>query len=495
MSSSCECSQLFAIAPTGIVGLGGMLVALTKPGRERTPGLLAAALLVLALAVVIWLEGVYLPSSIQTTSIFGAGFLTDPFTWFFTVAILAGALITVLLSLGQLTTLGIASSPEFYGLLLMTTAAAIVLVGAGELITLFIGLEALSMGLYCLCGSAISSRRSVEGALKYFILGSFSSAFFLYGISALYGVGGSTELAVIAEQLPNANRALASLGIGLVLVGVFFKLGAVPFHFWAPDVYQGAPTPVTAYMASVVKAAAVAMAMRLLWTAFGDPVVVTWWSGFTWMVALLTMIGGNIIAVRQRNVKRMLAYSSIAHVGYMTAALLAPSGQYGGGPAILFYVVVYSLATFGAFAVSMVITGSKVDSADADDIGLFSGLGKRSPALAATMSLFLLAMAGLPPGVVGLVGKFYLLSAVVNTHYLGLAIIAGLCSAVSCYYYLRVVMAMYFQAPANDAAQAIPVSASIRLVLAAMVGLSLLIGLAPSPLYNRAQAVLLTLSR
>lgn len=495
MNSACECSQLFAIAPTGIVGLGGMLVALGRPGRERAPGIMAAGLLLTALVIVLWLEGIYTPSLTEKGPIFGAGFLPDPFTWFFTVAILAGSLITVLLSLDRLSALGIASSPEFYGLLLMTTASAIVLVGAGELVTLFIGLEALSMGLYCLCGSAVSSRRSVEGALKYFILGSFSSAFLLYGVSVLYGVSGSTELAVIAQKLPEANRALGSLGIGLVLVGVFFKLGAVPFHFWAPDVYQGAPTPVTAYMASVVKAAAVAMAMRILWIAFGDPVVVSWWSGFVWTVALLSMVGGNIIAVRQRNVKRMLAYSSIAHVGYMSAALLAPSGQYGGGAAILFYIVVYSLATVGAFAVSMVITGDRVESSDSDDITLFAGLGKRHPAIAAVMTIFLLAMAGLPPGVVGLIGKFYLLSAVVQSHYLGLAIVAGLCSAISCYYYLRVIMAMYFQAPSSSSARDVVVSSPIRLVLGITVALSLFIGLVPSPLYTRAQAVLLSLSR
>lgn len=493
-------SHLVTILPTAIAGLGGMILALMPRGSERKPAVLAGLILLLALAAGLFGESAYGGASLGVVggvrSVLGAGFLPDPVTWFFTMLVLLGTVITVVMSFGQLERLGIVAAPEFYGLLLMTSASAIVLVGAGEMVTLFVGLEALSMGLYCLCGSASASRKSVEGALKYFVLGSFSSAFLLYGMAVLYGSVGSTELAVIARMLPTAGQTLSAVGIGLVLVGLFFKLGAVPFHFWAPDVYQGAPAPVTAYMASVVKAAALAMAIRLLWTAFGDPVVTSWWVGFAWTVALLTMVVGNVVAVRQRNVKRMLAYSSIAHVGYLSAALLTSAEQYGGGAALLFYIVIYSVVTFGAFAVTMVVTGDRVDTPAADDISMFSGLSKRHPLLAAAMTLFLLTLAGLPPGVVGLVGKFYLLSAVVKGQYLGLAIIAGLCSAISCYYYLRVVMAMYVQEPSEETpAATVKTPFAARIVVAAMVLVSLVLGIVPSPLYNRAQIVMSSVFR
>lgn len=493
-------SQLVTVLPTAIAGLGGMLLALLPRDAERRPAVLALLLLLLAFASVIFGEWAYagapLNGGTAAQTILGPGFLADPITWFFTILVLLGTAITVVMSYGQLERLGIVAAPEFYGLLLMTSASAIVLVGAGEMVTLFVGLEALSMGLYCLCGSASGSRRSVEGALKYFVLGSFSSAFLLYGMAVLYGSVGSTELAVIAKTLPTSGQGLAAIGVGLVLVGLFFKLGAVPFHFWAPDVYQGAPAPVTAYMASVVKAAALAMAIRLLWTAFGDPVVMSWWAGFAWTVALLTVVGGNLMAVRQRNVKRMLAYSSIAHVGYISAALLTSAEQYGGGAALLFYIVIYSVVTFGAFAVTMIVTGDRVDTPAADDISMFSGLAQRHPRLAAAMTLFLLTLAGLPPGVVGLVGKFYLLSAVVKAQYLGLAIVAGLCSAISCYYYLRVVMAMYVQEPSEETPRAdVSTPFAARLVVAGMVVVSLVLGIMPAPLYNRAQVVMSSVFR
>lgn len=493
-------SQLVTILPTAIAGLGGMLLALLPRGPERRPAVLAGVVLFLACVAAFsgeWAYTGYVQNGgVVPRALLGAGFLSDPVTWFFTILVLFGTLITVMMSFGQLERLGIVAAPEFYGLLLMTSASAIVLVGAGEMVTLFVGLEALSMGLYCLCGSASGSRKSVEGALKYFILGSFSSAFLLYGMAVLYGTVGSTELAQIAQVLPNSGQSLAAIGIGLVLVGLFFKLGAVPFHFWAPDVYQGAPTPVTAYMASVVKAAALAMAIRFLWTAFGDSVVVSWWVGFAWTVAVLTMIVGNVIAVRQRNVKRMLAYSSIAHVGYLSAALLTSAEQYGGGAALLFYIVIYSIVTFGAFAVTMVVTGERVDTPAADDISMFSGLAQRHPLLAAAMTLFLLTLAGLPPGVIGLVGKFYLLSAVVKAHYVGLAIIAGLCSAISCYYYLRVVMAMYVKEPSEETPEAsMTTPPAVRLVIIGMAVISLVLGVVPAPLYNRAQVMMTSVFR
>ncbi len=486
-------TQWVAVIPTAVLGLGGMVLALAPRGEERIPAFGALALLLVALSVPFLFEGGYTAgvgaSGVLSAGLFGAGFLHDPVTWFFTVLVLTGTLVVVAMSFGRLKSLGISSSPEYYGLLLMTSASAIVLVGAGELITLFVGLEALSLGLYCLCGSAVSSRRSVEGALKYFILGSFSSAFLLYGMSVLYGVTGSTELAVIARELVSVRQIPAIFGVGMILVGVFFKLGAVPFHFWAPDVYQGAPTPVTAYMASVVKAAALAMAMRLLWIGFGHVEVAGWWLGSAWTVALLTMIVGNIVAVRQRNVKRMLAYSSVAHVGYMTAALLTPGARAAGGGALLFYIVAYSVVTFGAFAVTMAVTGDRVDQPSADDISSFAGLSRTNPRIAAAMTLFLLTLAGLPPGIVGLVGKFYLLSVVVQSHFVGLAVVAAICSAISCYFYLRVISAMYVQQATDVTPPHFVSPLGTRIVIGSMVAASIILGVSPSFVHNRAQAV------
>jgi NADH-quinone oxidoreductase subunit N len=288
-----------------------------------------------------------------------------------------------------------------------------------------------------------------------------------------------------------SERVVAAAGIGMVLIGVFFKLGAVPFHFWAPDVYQGAPTPVTVYMATVVKAVAVSMALRLLWGAFGSEVVAGWWVGFVWTVAVLTMVVGNLVAVRQRNVKRMLAYSSIAHVGYIAAGLLTSTEQYGGGAAILFYLIVYSIATIGALTLVMVVTGDRVNEPDADDLALFSGLNTRHPWLAAAMTLFLLSLAGLPPGVAGLIGKLFLFSSIVKGEFLGLAVIGGLCSAISCYYYLRVVMEMYVKPPSeNVASGSYPRRAGANLIILVMTILSLAIGLFPGRIYDRGQIVL-----
>ena len=483
-------SQLVTVLPTAIAGIGGMILAMSQRGGEKRHAFFAGIWLILALLFLIINQNYFVALQGSSNSILGVGFLSDPFTWFFSILILAGTIVTVVLSYGQLEILGIKATPEFYGLLLMTTASAIVLVGAGEMTTLFVGLEALSIGLYCLCGSATNSRRSVESALKYFILGSFSSAFLLYGMAIIYGTTGTLSLSEISSKLPESSHLVASVGIGLTLIGVYFKLGAVPFHFWTPDVYQGAPAPVTAYMASVVKMSALAVAIRILWTTFGNPVLFSWWIGFAWTVSALTMIVGNVVAVRQRNVKRMLAYSSMAHVGYMTAALIAPSNQFGGGTALLYYIVIYSVVTIGTFAVTMIVTGDRTDNPEADDISLFTGLSYNHPRLAAIMTLFLLTLAGLPPGIVGLVGKFYLLSSIVQKGFIGLSIIAGLCSVISCFYYLRVIVAMYFQTPATELNLNKPVSFSIKMVIVSMAMISLLIGIFPNYLYSRVAVVL-----
>ena len=251
-------------------------------------------------------------------TIFNGVMYADPLSWYFTMLILGGALLTLLFSYEQLPSENVDSPSEFYSLLLMATAGAILFVSSAEFITLFLGLEIMSMALYCLCGSALTVRASSESALKYFLLGSFSSAFLLYGFAFVYGMTGSFNIVEIAQRIPQANPIAMRFAVGLILVGLVFKLGAVPFHFWAPDVYQGAPTPVTGFMACVVKASAVGVILRVLWQGFPDAAQMFFWGHVLWLVAVLTMVVANLIAVRQKNVKRMLAYSSIAHAGYLT---------------------------------------------------------------------------------------------------------------------------------------------------------------------------------
>jgi len=418
--------------------------------------------------------------------VFGS-FYADPVTWYFTVLMLLGTLLSVLLSSGKLYQEKIDSPAEFYSLLLMSTAGAVLFIASSDLIMMFLSLEIMSMALYCLCGAALTVRVSSESALKYFLLGSFSSAFLLYGFSFLYGLTGSFSLEAIALAAPNVNETVLKFALGLCLIGLLFKLGAVPFHFWAPDVYQGAPTTTTAYMACVVKAAAVGVLIRFLWVCFGD--VLPYWSNTIWIVSVATLLIANVIAVRQKDVKRMLAYSSIGHAGYLCMPLLAPEAQFGGGSAILFYLIGYTLMTMGAFAVVLLVGNANSSDQNPTSLDRFKGLGKRNPILALTMSLFLLSLAGLPPGMIGLLGKFYIFSSAVKAGFVGLTIVAALCSAISCYYYLRVIVVMYF-GDDEEIVKEVPSTFSTRLVLGACALGVIFLGVFPSLIYDQAAVVI-----
>ena len=403
------------------------------------------------------------------------------------VVVLVATMLAVLLTAGQVGREGVTSLSEYYSLILMATFGALVFANGAELITLFLGLEIMSMALYCLCGAILTQRRSTESALKYFLLGSFSSAFLLYGIALLYGLTGSTEIAVIVPKLVAVDQTTLLFATGMLLVGLVFKVGGVPFHFWAPDVYQGAPTAVTAYMATTIKLAAVAALLRVMWGTLGGSAFQ--WAGAVWLIAVLTMVVGNLVALRQRSVKRMLAYSSISHAGYVLCALLAP-GEYGGGAAILYYMVVYIAMTLGAFGVLFAVaTPAEGEEHDplADDISRFNGLSRREPFLAAVMALFMLSLAGIPPGVGGLLGKFYVFGAAIRADYVGLALIGVLSSAISVYYYLRVVVAMYFLEP-NENSVPLAQGASLigRAVLVACSIAVVAIGIYPSLVYEQA---------
>ncbi len=480
---------LFAL-PILVPSLGALLVLLLDVFLEENwpRGIFTGVVLVGTLGAIKYVSDA---SGVETT-LFSGVLYHDPFSVYFFLIITVTAALTLLMSEGRLRQEGIENPGEFYALYLMATAGAMIFVAAAELITLFLGLEIMSMALYCLCGSAVRLSRSSESALKYFFLGSFSSAFLLFGIALLYGLTGSTQLEVISENLVGSNSFVVAIAMGFLLFGFIFKIGAVPFHFWAPDVYQGAPTPVTAFMACTIKASALGAALRVLWMLFVENYeYYQIWSDAVWMIAILTMIIGNVVALRQRSLKRMLAYSSVGHAGYMLVAFLAPM-EWGGGAALLYYIAGYGVMTIGAFGVVLAVTAAGAQERDGDDITTFNGLGNSSPVLAALMTLFLLSLAGLPPGMAGFVGKFYVFSAAVSGGYTGLVIVGVLCSAVSCYYYLRVVVAMYFipaEAGAGDASVAPTVGLSMGSALGLCAGAVLLLGLFPSFVYDSAKLI------
>ena len=478
-------ADIIKTMPFWFLGIGGVLIMLFEVlfNGAWPRALFAGFFLIAALLASLNNAGMYLPG----VTAFNGMIATDTFFVFTTVLFAAGTLLILLLTYHHLGAEGIESPGEFYALLLMSTAGAVMFANASELITMFLGLEIMSMALYCLCGAAIGRRESTESALKYFLLGSFSSAFLLYGVALLYGLTGSTFIHEIAPQIGTISSPVLYFSLGLILVGFAFKIGVVPFHFWAPDVYQGAPTSITAYMACVIKASAVAAAIRVVWGIFPD--LLPAWSGFVWTLSMLTIVLGNLVALRQRNVKRMLAYSSIAHAGYMMAAFLVPSSEFGGGPAILFYLVSYTAMTLGAFAVLMALGGTDGKERFNYDISSFNGLGYSRPFYGAVMALFMLTLAGLPPGMAGLLGKVYVFSAAVKAGYVGLAII-GMCgSTVSCYYYLRVIVAMYFMEPASEKTTH-EESFLIKVVSTACATACIVLGIFPSGLYNLAAKVI-----
>ena len=357
---------------------------------------------------------------------------------------------------------------------------------AGDLIVIFLGLETLSLALYTLCGFRKAELRSNEAALKYLLLGAFASGFFLYGIALIYGATGTTVLRRIAAVLASGRPpgALFLLGGGLLLVGFGFKLASVPFHMWTPDVYEGAPTSVTAFMIAGTKAAAVAAFLRVF--LFALPTLHWHWSAAIWVLAVLTMTLGNLVALVQQNIKRMLAYSSIAHAGYVLVALVA--GGSSGATSILFYLVAYALMNLGAFAVMIAVQGHGQEWLS---LGDYAGLGSRRPVLAACMALFMFSLAGIPP-TAGFMGKFYIFSAALEGHYIGLAVIGVLNSVISVYVYLRLIVIMYMSEPAVEQSP-LPVSVAATCAVAVSALGTLQVGLFPARLLDLARQSVIAL--
>src|SRR5579864_4337579 len=350
---------------------------------------------------------------------------------------------------------------EYYALMLFALAGMMLMATASDLLVIFLALEVLSLAVYVLTGFRRESPASAEAALKYFLLGAFSSAFFLYGIAFTYGLTGTTRLDRIGRLMAAhamQPTPLQLLAVGLLLVGFAFKVSAVPFHMWTPDAYEGAPAAVTGFMSTGVKAAAFAAFVRVFLSAF-EPLY-PHWRALVWAIAALTMIVGAVVGVAQSSVKRMLAYSSIAHAGYLLVALVAANTA--GKAAILFYVVAYAATNLGAFGV---LAALSTPDRNHDDVRDFAGLGKDRPGLAALLTVFLLSLGGFPP-TVGFVAKWYIFNAAIQQNLISLAILGVLTSVVSVFFYLRIVVMMYMvEEKAPGRRPAVPIAAMAGMVL------------------------------
>ena len=419
-------------------------------------------------------------------AIFSGMFVHDTLTVFFTLLFCAIAAIAVLISWRYVDRTRLHPG-EYYALLLSATLGMVVMAASNDLITIFLGLELMSIALYVMVGFRRNLLESNEASMKYFLLGAFASGFLLYGIALLYGATGSThlrEIATFVKDSPVVSSPLFTFGGLLVLTGLGFKVAAVPFHMWTPDAYEGAPTSVTAFMSAGAKAAGFAALLRVALTALAD--VQMDWRPILTVVAILTMTIGNVTAVLQSSVKRMLAYSSIAHAGYVLVAVVAGGAE--GAAAAVFYLAVYSFMNLGAFGVLALLGRGREERVLISD---FNGLGFRQPLLGIAMSVFLISLGGIPP-TAGFMGKVYVFGAAIHAGQIPLVVIGVLNSVVSVYYYLRVTIAMYMHEPKGEPT---PVSWNAPAIAALLVTLALTLwwGVQASDLLLRAQRSVLGL--
>jgi len=433
-------ANLIKVLPLSIVILWAcvlLLVDLFIPkDRKAWTAVLAAVGMLVAMGFSLAQTGV-------NTEAFGGMLEVDGFSQFLTILVLGSGLVAVMLSYDYLTRLGIQRG-EFYVLLMFSISGMMLMAMAADFIVIFLALELLSIPLYILAGFARPRTDSEESAIKYFLLGAFASGFLVYGVAIIFGATGYTGLTEVLMAVDNgsANLGLLAVGAALILVGLSFKVAAVPFHMWTPDVYQGAPSSVTAFMAVGAKVGGFAALMRIFITALGALAI-----DFTpvlWGIAALTMILGNVVAISQKNIKRMLAYSSIAQAGYIMMALVPYGQKEIMGDVIasaLLYLIAYAVMNFAAWAVVISLEKAEGKGLELSD---YAGLGKKYPVLAAIMTVSMLSFTGIPP-TLGFVGKFYLFRSVVEGGFVWLAIIGVLTSLVSAYYYLRVVIYMYMQ--------------------------------------------------
>ena len=476
---------LLALAPILVVAFGGLGLMMTEAFGTRKKGgpasdlALGSFIVFMAGAVVsasLWAAG---PEQLPGASSTAPWLIVDRFTLFFDTVLCLGAGLSALMAGGYLPEHRL-DRGEFFPLLVFSTVGAMILAASGDLLSLFIGLETMSIGVYAMVGFRRGSLRSTEAAVKYFLLGSFAAALLLYGGALIYGITGKTDFASIGAAIKNglggrqADFGMLLVAMVLVLAGLAFKVSSVPFHMWTPDAYEGAPTPATSYMAVAVKSAAFAMMLRVLLGVFGDSASMSWGPGWP----LLTMTVSNLIAGRQESVKRMLAYSSIAHAGYVLVGVVAVIKPGSDAQAsVLFYLLSYTVSTAGAFA-ALILCGSR--GREAVSFEDLAGLGKRHPVAAFALSFFLLSLAGMPP-TAGFFGKFYIARAGIGAGLNVLTVLLLLNSVIAAYYYLRVMVFMYMREPAPGAPSAIPMRSgyvTAAIVLSAV--LVVLLGVWPS---------------
>lgn len=462
--------NLWVSAPVWSLAGAAMLVLLVGAFWPRSARAVLPVLGLIGVVVSGWLT--IHASHVATTPL---GMQTvDTFTVVFDLIVLLATAIGILISSPYINREAL-NHGEYYALMMLSSSGAMLMGASDNFIMMFLGLELLSIPLYVLSGFKRSREVSQEAALKYFLLGSFASAFFVYGTALVFATTGATD---ITAELSSNPSVMLTIGVGMIVVALAFKVALVPFHMWTPDVYEGAPTSVTAFMSVVAKAGGFGALARIVAQGLpGD------WNVLLWILAAATMIWGNLIAIPQQNMKRLLAYSSIAHAGYILLGLLAASkgslAAVGGMSALLFYLLAYTLMNFGAFAIVIIFAGTGDKLEDMDD---YRGIARRSPVLAALMAVFLLSLAGIPP-FAGFFGKLFLFSAAVQAGYPGLAVIAVLTSVMGVFYYLRVTVVMFMEEaePAEGPKPPIVTAPTYGLVLGALAALVLVVGILASP--------------
>jgi NADH-quinone oxidoreductase subunit N len=478
-------AQLTAALGPDLLLMGGAMILLLWSGwrpesdaHQRSVGIMSIVLCVLTMVAV----GYY---AYQGYTAGNGPIAVDNFRWAADEIFLIATIGTIAMSLDYNRREGITPG-ETHVLLLLSTSGMMILAAARDLIIVFLGIELMSVAIYILVGMNRRRERSAEGAIKYFLLGAFSTAFLLYGIALVYGATGATNFSAIAANITRfdlRHSALLLVGVALLLVGFGFKVAAAPFHMWAPDVYEGAPTPITAYMAAAVKAAAFAAFFRLWLEAF--PTLLTAWHQPVWWLAALTMIVGNLVALAQRDIKRLLAYSSIAHAGYILVAMTV--GTSLGSSAFLFYLFAYTMATLGAFAVIVALGSAGEDKMSVEE---YAGLWTVRPGLAVAMAVFMLALLGFPIfGGIGFFAKWYVLQAALQSPapQTRLAIILVVTSLVSAGYYLYVVMVMFMKPRASAALVPASTGAWTRVVVWGSAAVILIFGLFPDAIVSLTQ--------
>ncbi len=478
--------NFIAVLPEAVLSLFAMALLLLNvfiPSPSEQKGYLGyLSFIGIAVTFFFVVVGWGLPADLQSG--FGGAVMQDRFALFFKGIFLAGAALTVLITDQYMHREG-CNHGELYPLVLLATSGMMLMAAGNDLMTIFLGLELLSISLYVLAGFNRANIKSNEAGLKYLLLGAFATSFLLYGMALTYGATGSTKVDRIAAAIGQHGAAndnpLLIFGMLLMAVGFSFKIAAVPFHMWTPDVYEGAPTPMTAFMATGPKAAGFAAFLRVFTIAF--PALKPDWTPLIWGLAVITMTTGNLIGLYQNNIKRMLAYSSIAHAGYALVGFAAGNSE--GTAGILFYMLVYVFMNIGAFTVVILVGKQGERNVKVDD---YAGLAYKHPLLAACMAIFLFSLAGLPP-TAGFIGKFYLFSSAIKGGFIWLAVIGVLNSVLSVYYYLRVIIFMYMKEPKAEfdwLAITPPVILSLTF---AVIGV-LAPGVVPSYILGLAQSVL-----